>query len=159
MTSNNIVAAIAYLNVDICDVNIGMPKSLAKALVCITFFRRSEGISNNNLSVCDFYSPTHWDVKSSCIISVKKLLHFALLNFASKSCHILSQKVVTFRVKKLLHFVLKFVTFRVDVTICVNCYISVAVVSAISFWWFWWFRFGGFVLVFRVLAHARESDY
>ena len=105
MTSNNIVAAIAYLNVDICDVNIGMPKSLAKALVCITFFGRSEGIINNNLSVCDFYSPTHWDVKSSCIISVKKLLHFALLNFAS-FC------VAKFRVKKLSHFESK------------SCYIS-----------------------------------
>ena len=39
------------------------------------------------------------------------------------------QKVVTFRVKKLLHFASKVVTFRVNVTFpvnvtfCVNCYI------------------------------------
>ena len=55
---------------------------------------------------------------------VKKLLHFALLHFASKSCYILSQNV-TFRVKKLLHFASNVVTFRVDVTVCVkSCYIS-----------------------------------
>ena len=54
---------------------------------------------------------------------VKKLLHFALLHFVSKSCYNLSQKVVTFRVKKLLHFASKVVTFRVDVTFCINCYI------------------------------------
>ena len=54
---------------------------------------------------------------------VKKLLHFALLHFASKSCYILSQKVVTFRVKKLLQFPSKVVTFRV-VTFCFkSCYI------------------------------------
>ena len=54
---------------------------------------------------------------------VKKLLHFALLHFASKSCYILSHKVVTFRVKMLLQFPSKVVTFRVDVTFCVSCYI------------------------------------
>ena len=38
-------------------------------------------------------------------------------------CYILRQKVVTFRFKKLLLFASKVVTFRVDVTLCVNCYI------------------------------------
>ena len=33
------------------------------------------------------------------------------------------QKSATFRVKKLLHFASKVVTFRVNVTFCVNCYI------------------------------------
>ena len=36
----------------------------------------------------------------------------------------LHQKVVTFRVKELLHFASKvFTIFRVNVTFCVNCYI------------------------------------
>ena len=46
------------------------------------------------------------------------LLHFALkilFHFASKSCYILRQK--------LLHFASKAVSFRVNVTFCVNCYI------------------------------------
>ena len=56
------------------------------------------------MSTCNFYSPTPWDVKTSYVISAKNLLHFALLHFASKRCYILTQKVVTFRIKKLLHF-------------------------------------------------------
>ena len=59
------------------------------------------------------------------VCMVKTLLHFPLLHSASKSCYILSQEIVTFRVKKLLHFASKVVTFRVDVTVCVqSCYIS-----------------------------------
>ena len=62
-------------------------------------------------------------------LSYFKAVTFCLLHFALKNCFILRQKVVTFRVKKLLHFGLmlhfasKVVTFRVNVTFCVNCYI------------------------------------
>ena len=85
--------------------------------------RGGGGTININLSACNSYSPTPWDVKSSYVISVKYLLHFALLHFTSKSCYISSQKGVTFRVKKLLHFASKVVTFWVDVTFRVNCFI------------------------------------
>ena len=52
------------------------------------------------------------------------LLHFALkilFHFASKSCYILRQKLLHFGL--MLHFASKVVTFRVNVTFCVNCYI------------------------------------
>ena len=55
-------------------------------------------------------------VKNIVSFCVKKLLKFAL-----KSCYILRQKLLHFRL--MLHFVSKVVTFRVDVTFCVNCYI------------------------------------
>ena len=45
------------------------------------------------------------------------LLHFVFkifFHFASKTCYILRQKLVTFCLKKLLHFVPKVVTFRVN---------------------------------------------
>ena len=52
------------------------------------------------------------------------LLHFALkilFHFASKSCYISRQKLLHFGL--MLHFAPKAVTFRVNVTFCVNCYI------------------------------------
>ena len=55
-------------------------------------------------------------VKNIVSFCVKKLLHFAL-----KSCYILRQKLLHFGL--MLHFVSKVVTFRVNVTFCVNCYI------------------------------------
>ena len=54
-------------------------------------------------------------VKNIVSFCVKKLLHFAL-----KSCYILRQKLLHFGL--MLHFVSKVVTFRVNVTFCVNCY-------------------------------------
>ena len=55
-------------------------------------------------------------VKNIVSFCVKKLLHFAL-----KSCYILRQKLLHFGL--MLHFASKDVTFRVNVTFCVNCYI------------------------------------
>ena len=55
-------------------------------------------------------------VKNVVSFCVKKLLHFAL-----KSCHILRQKLLHFGL--MLHFASKVVTFRVNVTFCINCYI------------------------------------
>ena len=55
-------------------------------------------------------------VKNIVSFCVKKLLHFAL-----KSCYILRQKLFHFGL--MLHFASKVVTFRVNVTFCVNCYI------------------------------------
>ena len=55
-------------------------------------------------------------VKNIVSFCVKKLLHFAL-----KSCYILRQKLLHFGL--MLHFASKVVTFRVNVTFCVNCYI------------------------------------
>ena len=55
-------------------------------------------------------------VKNIVSFCVKKLLHFAL-----RSCYILRQKLLHFRL--VLHFASKVVTFRVNVTFCVNCYI------------------------------------
>ena len=55
-------------------------------------------------------------VKNIVSFCVKKLLHFAL-----KSCYILRQKLLHFGL--MLHFTSKVVTFRVYVTFCVNCYI------------------------------------
>ena len=55
-------------------------------------------------------------VKNIVSFCVKKLLHFAL-----KSCYILRQKLLHFGL--MLHFASKLVTFRVNVTFCVNCYI------------------------------------
>ena len=54
-------------------------------------------------------------VKNIVSFCVKKLLHFAL-----KSCYILRQKLLHFGL--MLHFASKVVTFRVNVTFCVNCY-------------------------------------
>ena len=51
-----------------------------------------------------------------CFIWLKKLLHFAL-----KSCYILCQKLLHFGLR--LHFSSKVVTFCVNITFCVNCYI------------------------------------
>ena len=54
-----------------------------------------------------------------------KFVTFCVIHLVSKNCYILSEKAVTFRVKKLLHFAAKVVTFRVDVTFCIkSCYIS-----------------------------------
>ena len=55
-------------------------------------------------------------VKNIVSFCVKKLLHFAL-----KSCYILRPKLLHFGL--MLHFASKVVTFRVNVTFCVNCYI------------------------------------
>ena len=55
-------------------------------------------------------------VKNIVSFCVKKLLHFAL-----KSCYILRQKLLHFGL--MLHFASNVVTFRVNVTFCVNCYI------------------------------------
>ena len=55
-------------------------------------------------------------VKNIVSFCVKKLLHFAL-----KSCYILRQKLFHFGL--MLQFASKVVTFRVNVTFCVNCYI------------------------------------
>ena len=55
-------------------------------------------------------------VKNIVSFCVKKLLHFAL-----KRCYILRQKLLHFGL--MLHFASKVVTFRVNVTFCVNCYI------------------------------------
>ena len=52
------------------------------------------------------------------------LLHFELkilFHFPLKSCYILRQKLLHFGL--MLHFASKVVTFRVNVTFCVNCYI------------------------------------
>ena len=67
-----------------------------------------------------------FQVVTLCVVTicVKKFVTFYvenLLHFALKSCYILRQKLLHFAV--LLHFALKVVTFRVDVTFCVNCYI------------------------------------
>ena len=59
-------------------------------------------------------------VKNIVSFCVKKLLHFAL-----KSCYILRQK--------LLHFASKAVTFRVNVTFCVNCYILWCNIASYAF--------------------------
>ena len=55
-------------------------------------------------------------VKNIVSFCVKKLLHFAF-----KSCYILRQKLLHFGL--MLHFASKVVTFRVNGTFCVNCYI------------------------------------
>ena len=55
-------------------------------------------------------------IKNIVSFCVKKLLHFAL-----KSCYILRQKLLHFGL--MLHFVSKVVTFCVKVTFCINCYI------------------------------------
>ena len=55
-------------------------------------------------------------VKNIVSFCVKKLLHFAL-----KSCYILRQKLLHFGL--MLHLASKVVTFRVNVTFCINCYI------------------------------------
>ena len=55
-------------------------------------------------------------VKNIVSFCVKKLLHFAL-----KSCYILRQKLLHFGL--MLHFASKVVTFGVNETFCVNCYI------------------------------------
>ena len=58
----------------------------------------------------------------SKFLSYFKAVTFYLLHF---TCFILCQKVGTFRVKKLLRFASKVVTFRVNVTFRVkSCYIS-----------------------------------
>ena len=53
-------------------------------------------------------------IKNIVSFCVKKLLHFAL-----KSCYILRQKLFHFGL--MFHFESKVVTFRVNVTFCVNC--------------------------------------
>ena len=53
-------------------------------------------------------------VKKIVLFCVKTLLHFAL-----RSCYILRQKLLHFGL--MLHFASKVVSFRVNVTFCVNC--------------------------------------
>ena len=71
-------------------------------------------------------SKIFFQVVTLCVVTicVKKFVTFCvenLLHFALKSCYILRQKLLYFAL--LLHFALKVVTFRVDVTFCVDCYI------------------------------------
>ena len=63
-----------------------------------------------------YFKAVTFRVKNIVSFCVKKLLHFAL-----KSCYILRQKLLHFGL--MLHFASKLVTFRVNVTFCVNCYI------------------------------------
>ena len=64
----------------------------------------------------DVITSVTFRVKNVVSFCVKKLLHFAL-----KSCHILRQKLLHFGL--MLHFASKVVLFRVNVTFSVNCYI------------------------------------
>ena len=60
----------------------------------------------------------------SKFLSYLRLLHFALSDFALKMFHFGSKiELVIFRVKTLLHFGSKVVTFSVNITLCVKrCY-------------------------------------
>ena len=71
----------------------------------------------NFVAIAFVVLPSPRNAKKPNMNWVKKLLHFVLLHFASKSCYILSQKVGTFRVKKLLHFGLM-LHFASIVTFC-----------------------------------------
>ena len=89
----------------------------------VLFVYLHPGVNKNlqNLAILtlqfdDVITSVTFRVKNVVSFCVKKLLHFAL-----KSCHILRQKLLHFGL--MLHFASKVVLFRVNVTFSVNCYI------------------------------------
>ena len=57
----------------------------------------------------------------SIIVTNPETVERTVVTFHVKSCYILRQKLLHFEL--MLHFTSKVVTFRVNVTFCVNCYI------------------------------------
>ena len=68
------------------------------------------------------------------------------------SYYILSQKVISFRVKQMLHFASKYVTVRADITFCVNCYRTLVMAIDCPLSWR-----GGFARYFIIVTSGSSA--